>query len=161
HADYASWMGYLDLRLRLPELLLMRVDKMTMATSVEARVPYLDHEFVGLAMSIPQRLKVGEAIEPKKLLKQAVRGLIPDNIIDRPKQGFRVPVAEWMAEALGTFGREKLRAFCTRTDYLRWPEVEKLVEARDELAWYLLNFALWHEMWIEGEPEGWGAERGA
>src|SRR3990172_5563020 len=123
HADYASWMGYLDLRLRLPELLLMRVDKMTMATSVEARVPYLDHEFVGLAMSIPQRLKVGEAIEPKHLLKQAVRGLIPDNIIDRPKQGFRVPVAEWMAEALGTFGREKLRAFCTRTDYLRWPEV--------------------------------------
>ncbi|MBM4423123.1 MAG: asparagine synthase (glutamine-hydrolyzing) [Chloroflexi bacterium] len=150
HADYVTWMGYLDLRLRLPELLLMRVDKMTMATSVEARVPYLDHEFVGLAMSIPQRLKVGEAIEPKRLLKRAVRGLIPDAIIDRPKQGFRVPVVEWMAEALGAMGKQKLREFCARTDYLRWPAVEKLIDARDELAWYLLNFALWHEMWVEG-----------
>ena len=150
HHDYVSWMSYLDLHLRLPELLLMRVDKMTMATSVEAREPYLDHEFVGLAMSIPQRLKVGEAIQPKHLFKQAVRGLIPEAIIDRPKQGFRVPVTEWMAEALGTFGRDKLHAFCARTDYLRWPVVEKLVDSRDELAWYLLNFALWHEMWIEG-----------
>jgi asparagine synthase (glutamine-hydrolysing) len=152
HLDYLSWMGYLDLRLRLPELLLMRVDKMTMATSIEARVPYLDHEFVGLAMSIPQRLKVGDAVQPKQLFKQAVRGLIPDAIIDRPKQGFRVPVTDWMAEALGTFGRETLQKFCARTGYLRWPAVEKLIEGRDELAWYLLNFALWHEMWIEGEP---------
>ncbi len=149
HPDYLSWMGYLDLRLRLPELLLMRVDKMTMAASIEARVPYLDHEFVGLAMSIPQRLKVGDDLRPKQLLKQAVRGLIPDAIIDRPKQGFRVPVANWMAEALGTFGRDKLRAFCARTDYLRWEAVEPLIAQRDELAWYLLNFALWHEMWIE------------
>lgn len=152
HLDYLSWMGYLDLRLRLPELLLMRVDKMTMATSIEARVPYLDHEFVGLAMSIPQRLKVGEPVQPKQLFKQAVRGLIPDAIIDRPKQGFRVPVTDWMAEALGTFGRGTLQKFCARTDYLRWAVVEKLIDRRDELAWYLLNFALWHEMWIEGEP---------
>ena len=53
------------------------------------------------------------------------------------------------AEALGTFGRDKLRAFCARTDYLRWEAVEPLIAQRDELAWYLLNFALWHEMWIE------------
>jgi asparagine synthase (glutamine-hydrolysing) len=127
----------------------MRVDKMTMATSVEAREPYLDHEFVGLAMSIPQRLKVGESIQPKQLFKQAVRGLIPDEIIDRPKQGFRVPVTQWMAETLGSYGRQKLQDFCTRTDYIRWSVVEKLIDQRDELAWYLLNFALWHEMWIE------------
>ena len=57
HHDYLSWMSYLDLRLRLPELLLMRVDKMTMATAIEARVPYLDHEFVALAMSIRKKLK--------------------------------------------------------------------------------------------------------
>jgi asparagine synthase (glutamine-hydrolysing) len=56
-ADMLHWMSYLDLRLRLPELLLMRVDKMTMATAVEARVPFLDQEFVRLAMSIPQSLK--------------------------------------------------------------------------------------------------------
>jgi asparagine synthase (glutamine-hydrolysing) len=117
---------------------------------VEAREPYLDHEFVGLAMSIPQSFKVGAPIQPKQLFKQAVRGLIPDAIIDRPKQGFRVPVVEWMAETLGQYGRTKLQAFCARTDYLRWAAVEPLLAARDELAWYLLNFALWHEMWIEG-----------
>ncbi len=48
--------------------------------------------------------------------------------------------------------------FGARTDYLRWPVVEKLIDRRDELAWYLLNFALWHEMWIEGEPGGWNVE---
>lgn len=149
HTDYLSWMGYLDLRLRLPELLLMRVDKMTMATAVEARVPYLDHEFVALAMSIPQQLKVGGDIRPKAIFKSAVRGLIPDAIIDRPKQGFRVPVVDWMSQALGSFGRDTLQKFCARTDYLQWSAVESLLERQDELAWYLLNFALWHEMWIE------------
>lgn len=156
--DYLSWMSYIDLRFRIPELLLMRVDKMTMATSIEAREPYLDHEFVGLAMSIPQRMKVGaglvsarnNGLAPKHLFKNAVRGLIPDNIIDRPKQGFRVPVYEWLDEALGEFTRRKLRDFCARTDYFEPAHVEKMLAGRDELTWYLLNFALWHEMWIEG-----------
>jgi asparagine synthase (glutamine-hydrolysing) len=146
--DYLLWMSYLDLHFRLPELLLMRIDKMTMATSVEARVPFLDHEFVGLAMSIPQQAKLNGG-HPKHLLKRAVRGLIPDEIIDRPKQGFRVPVEEWLAESLGPFTRDKLRAFCSRTDYFRWEPIERMLDRRDRLAWYLLNFALWHERWIE------------
>ena len=87
------------MRFRLPELLLMRVDKMTMATSVEARVPFLDHEFVGLAMGISQKAKL-DGGRPKHLLKRAVRGVIPDDIIDRPKQGFRVPVQEWLSESV-------------------------------------------------------------
>jgi asparagine synthase (glutamine-hydrolysing) len=147
--DYLLWMSYLDLRFRLPELLLMRVDKMTMATSVEARVPFLDHEFVALAMSIPQKSKL-DGGHPKHLLKRAVRGVIPDEIVDRPKQGFRVPVEEWLSESLGSFTHDKLQAFCARTDYFRWQPVERLLERRDDLAWYLLNFALWHERWIEG-----------
>ncbi|MBI3760530.1 MAG: asparagine synthase (glutamine-hydrolyzing) [Chloroflexi bacterium] len=146
--DYLHWMSYLDLRFRLPELLLMRVDKMTMATSVEARLPFLDHEFVGLAMSIPQKVKL-DGGHPKHLLKRAVRGVIPDEIIDRPKQGFRVPVEEWLSESLGAFTRDKLRDFCARTDYFRWDPIERMLARRDDLAWYLLNFALWHERWIE------------
>jgi asparagine synthase (glutamine-hydrolysing) len=177
--DYLSWMSYLDLRFRLPELLLMRVDKMSMATSVEARVPFLDHEFVGLAMSIPQKTKLDgghpprggasssssnrrgeqrnggprrifDELEAKHLLKRAVRGLLPDEIIDRPKQGFRVPVHEWLSESLGSFTRDKLRGFCARTDYLRWDTVEHMLARNDYLTWYLLNFAMWHEKWIEG-----------
>jgi asparagine synthase (glutamine-hydrolysing) len=142
-------MAYLDLHLRLPELLLMRVDKMSMATSIEARVPYLDHEFVGLAMSIPERMKLNGGMT-KHLFKQAVRGLIPDHIIDRPKQGFAVPVQEWLESQLGGVMRRKLLDFVHRTDYFDPTIVQKMVSRNDYLTWYLLNFALWHEMWIEG-----------
>ncbi len=147
--DYVNWMAYLDLRLRLPELLLMRVDKMSMATSVEARVPFLDHEFVGLAMSAPERYKV-DGRTTKSLFKHAVRGLIPDQIIDRPKQGFSVPVAEWLQTRLGNVIQRKLTDFAARTDYFDPAAVQKMIAASDYLTWYLLNFALWHEMWIEG-----------
>ncbi|MDP6793282.1 MAG: asparagine synthase (glutamine-hydrolyzing) [Anaerolineales bacterium] len=149
--DYLSWMSYLDLHMRLPELLLMRVDKMSMATSVEARVPFLDHEFVELVMGMPQRHKLPH-LRPKQLLKHAVREIIPANIINRQKQGFRVPVRQWLAESLGRLAERKLHDFCERTDYMRWPEVSKLVYAQDEMVWYLLNFVLWHELWIEGVP---------
>lgn len=149
--DYLTWMSFLDLRMRLPELLLMRVDKMSMATSVEARVPFLDHVFVEQMMQLPQQVKL-PGLQPKHLLKQAVRGIIPDEIIDRPKQGFRVPVRQWLAEDLGVLAHDCLRGFCQRTDYFRWPRVQALLRTNNELSWYLLNFALWHELWIEGVP---------
>ncbi len=149
--DYLTWMSYLDLRMRLPELLLMRVDKMSMATSVEARVPFLDHVFVEQMMQLPQHVKL-PGLQPKHLLKQAVRGIIPDAVIDRPKQGFRVPVRQWLAEDLGVLAHDCLRGFCQRTDYFRWPRVQALLRSNNELSWYLLNFALWHELWIEGVP---------
>ncbi len=148
--DYANWMAYLDLRLRLPELLLMRVDKMSMATSIEARVPYLDHEFVGLAMSIPEGVKLNGYSKTKHLFKEAVRGLIPDQIIDRPKQGFAVPVDEWLQTRLGSVMNRKLTDFVARTDYFDPQAIEKMIARSDYLTWYLLNFALWHELWIEG-----------
>ncbi|NDJ36677.1 MAG: asparagine synthase (glutamine-hydrolyzing), partial [Chloroflexi bacterium] len=147
--DYVNWMAYLDLRLRLPELLLMRVDKMAMATSVEARVPYLDHEFVGLAMSIPERFKL-DGRTTKALFKQAVRGIIPDAIIDRPKQGFAVPINEWLQRRLGQVVREKLLAFAARTDYFDVGSIRQMLDTNDYLTWYLFNLALWHELWIEG-----------
>jgi asparagine synthase (glutamine-hydrolysing) len=104
-----------------------------------------------MVMSIPQIHKLPQ-MRTKHLLKQAVSGLIPSEIIERQKQGFRVPVRQWLTEALGPLANHKLQAFCERTDYLRWSEVEKLVRVQDELVWYLLNFVLWHELWIEGIP---------
>jgi asparagine synthase (glutamine-hydrolysing) len=150
--DYVNYMAYLDLRLRLPELLLMRVDKMSMAASIEARVPFLDHQFVGLAMSIPESMKMNGGTT-KHLFKQAVRGLIPDEIIDRPKQGFAVPVSEWLNNRLGAVMRRKLMDFAQRTDYFDPATLRTMVERNDYLTWYLLNFVLWHELWIEGGSE--------
>ena len=79
-------MTYVDLNLRLPELLLMRVDKMSMGVSLEGRVPFLDHKFVELAMSIPASVKTKHGTL-KYILKKSARGLIPDELIDRKKEG--------------------------------------------------------------------------
>ena len=101
-ADILTRMIYLEFQQRLPELLLMRVDKITMSTSVEARVPFLDPALVDLTMSLPMSLKIPGA-RPKHLLKEACRGLIPPPIIERRKKGFGAPMREWLA---GDFGRE-------------------------------------------------------
>jgi asparagine synthase (glutamine-hydrolysing) len=143
-----NWMSYLDLNLRLPELLLMRVDKMSMGVSLEGRVPFLDHKFVELAMSIPTAVKTNGG-NLKHILKKAVRGLIPDELIDRPKQGFGVPVYEWFFERLGEKTRQELEAFCQHTDFLNWSEILHLIDLkRGPQVWFLLNFALWWKEYI-------------
>ena len=93
-ADLLQKMSYLELKQRLAELLLMRVDKMTMATSVEARVPFLDRELVEFALALPADMKVRGGVG-KWLLKRTVDGLLPSDIVHRKKQGFGAPVSEW------------------------------------------------------------------
>jgi asparagine synthase (glutamine-hydrolysing) len=145
------WMTYLDLNMRLPELLLMRVDKMSMGVGLEARVPFLDHKFVELAMGIPQAVKIRHGTL-KYILKKAVRGLIPDELIDRKKQGFGVPVYEWFLDRLGQFARVELTTFCEQTDLLDRAAVMHLLERRDgPRAWYLLNLALWWKQYMASE----------
>src|ERR1700722_11608885 len=145
-----KWMTYLDLNLRLPELLLMRLDKMGMGASLEARVPFLDHKFVELAMSIPEKV-ITQGNESKHILKQAVRGLIPEDIIDRRKQGFGVPVQEWFLGQSGEFAKRELTEFCDKTDFLDHTAVMNLIQSRrGSHTWLLLNFALWWNEFIEG-----------
>jgi asparagine synthase (glutamine-hydrolysing) len=146
-----KWMTYLDLNLRLPELLLMRLDKMGMGASLETRVPFLDHKFVELAMSIPEQV-ITRANESKHIMKKAVRGVIPDDIIDRRKQGFGVPIREWFLGQSGEFARRELAGFCDKTDFLDRSAVMNLIQSgRGRDAWFLLNFALWWKEFIEGE----------
>jgi asparagine synthase (glutamine-hydrolysing) len=143
-----NWMTYLDLNLRLPELLLMRVDKMSMAVGLEARVPFLDHEIVALAMGLPTAVKTRGG-ELKYILKRAVENLLPPEIMRRPKQGFGVPVREWFFGRLGEETRATLDRFCRATDFLDRAEVERLLaEGRGAQSWYLLNFAMWWEHYV-------------
>ncbi len=114
--SHLNWMSYVDLNLRLPELLLMRVDKMAMGVSLEGRVPFLDHKFVELAMSIPSAMKTRNGTL-KHILKKAVRGVIPDELIDRKKQGFGVPIYEWFFDRLGDTTRKELREFAARLTF--------------------------------------------
>jgi len=147
--DYLNFMTYLDISFRLPELLLMRVDKMSMAVSLEARVPFLDHKLVEFAMSIPQSVKVKSG-ELKHIMKKTVEPLIPHEIIYRKKQGFGVPVEEWFFQKLGIFTRQKLIKFSDHRDFFDKSGIEKmLIKAKGDKLWFLLNFAMWYERWIE------------
>lgn len=143
-----NWMTYADLNLRLPELLLMRVDKMSMGVSLECREPFLDHKLVGLALAMPSAMKLKNGI-PKYMLKRAVRGLIPDALIDRKKQGFGVPVQDWFLGALGPVMREEIDAFLDATDVLDRAEVQKLFARKDGTSlWWIYNLAAWHRHFI-------------
>ena len=139
-----NWMTYLDLNLRLPELLLMRVDKMSMAVSLEARVPFLDHKFVELAMSIPEAVKTRNGVL-KYILKKSVRGVIPDELIDRKKQGFGVPVYEWYYTKFGEYLMKEMKDFCKNTDLFQFEGVSPFLKKR---GWALLNLALWWKQYI-------------
>src|SRR4030095_9996785 len=99
----------------------MRVDKMSMGVSLEGRVPFLDHKFVELALSIPEDVKTRNG-ELKHVLKRAVRGVIPDELIDRPKQGFGVPVYEWFFDRLGGDAKRELGGFLKKTSFLNHNE---------------------------------------
>jgi len=156
-ADQLDRMIYQELKLRLAELLLMRVDKMTMATSVEARVPYLDHKLVEFAMAIPSHLKYHHG-ETKYILKRALKGVIPDRVLARQKQGFGVPINEWMLDRLGGFVENALfGSALRRRELFDYSFVKRLLNehrsGRTNYAfflWSLLNLSLWYDQWIDG-----------
>src|SRR5213078_3497087 len=104
-SDFAARMTYLELKLRLPELLLMRVDKITMATSVEARVPFLDHHLIEYAMGLPRNIKV-KGNTGKHILKRALESILPKDLLYKPKRGFGAPTREWFR---GTEGRDLIQ----------------------------------------------------
>lgn len=154
-ADFLNRMIYLELKIRLPELLLMRVDKITMANSIESRVPFLDHRLVELAMQIPMDLKLKNGVS-KYILKEAVRGTIPNEIIDRKKQGFAAPVTEWLKTAL----RDELPKILWKSkiweaDLFDRKAVEKLVNDHQNgkvdasfRIWNLVTLAIWFDRWM-------------
>jgi len=144
----ANWMTYIDLKYRLPELLLMRVDKMSMGVSIETRVPFLDHQFVEFAYGISPQLKVKDGIS-KYILKRSVRGLIPDELINRKKQGFGIPVNDWLHQSLGEKMIEEVRTFVNRTDLFNSAEVELDMQKKDSFSWLLYNFVMWHNKFID------------
>jgi len=95
--SFIKQITYLELKQRLPELLLMRADKMAMAASVESRVPFLDHKLVEFALNIPDHLKFKNNTT-KYILKKACEGIIPHEIIYRKKVGFAAPIVRWLKQ---------------------------------------------------------------
>ena len=143
-----NWMGYLDLNLRLPELLLMRVDKMSMGVSIETRVPFLDYKLVEYGMSIPESIRSKNGVL-KYILKKASEGIIPNEIIYREKQGFGVPLNDWFEEKLGDYAINVISEFIEDTDFFEKKTIHRMIENKDHQLWYILNFALWYNKFIK------------
>ena len=155
-SEFFARMTYLELKIRLPELLLMRVDKITMATSVEARVPFLDHHLVEYALGIPRSLKV-EGASGKHILKRALEDILPHDLLYMRKRGFGAPVREWFRSGLANwFDSHVLHSTLRKRDLLDYDFVNKMfTEHRNGSKdwgfhlWALLNLSLWYERWID------------
>jgi asparagine synthase (glutamine-hydrolysing) len=133
----------------------MRVDKMTMAASIEARVPFLDHHMVEFSMNIPSAMKLTHGI-PKYILKKALRGILPDEIIDRKKIGFAGSGKNMLTPEILRHARSLLLS--ARHGYYDSAYIRGMLDEYEQRGinytpqiWTLYNFELWHRWWIEGE----------
>ena len=149
---------YLDSKTYLPGDILTKVDRMTMANSLEARVPLLDHELIEFVLSIPSHLKL-KGLETKHILKKAMAGIVPDEILFREKQGFGVPIGKWINLQLrdrivGDLGdRRTLERGLFNVGYIQTILNEHSSGRRDHSheLWVLWMFELWQRKYIDGQ----------
>jgi asparagine synthase (glutamine-hydrolysing) len=152
---------YMEMKLRLPEHLLMRVDKLTMAHSIEARVPFLDHDVVDFATRLPPSYKLQDGVG-KSLLKKAATPYLDEDLVYRKKQGFGAPMEEWFQE--GDFGARCLAAFersaLAKEGFFDNSYFIDLLKGQmagrggySFQIWTVMNAVLWHASWIEGRED--------
>lgn len=155
---------YSDIKTYLVELL-MKQDNMSMAASIESRVPFLDHVLVEFAARIPREMQI-QGLTGKRILKKAVDDLLPYSILYRPKLGFPTPWSGWLAgPRLETIRQMLLEPRSLHRAYFRREAIEKLFDDhrakhRDnyDRIWRLLNLELWHRVCLEGESHVEGGE---
>ena len=157
HSTLLDRVLYTDMKTYLVELL-MKQDQMSMATSIESRVPFLDHRLVEFAATLPDAWKLS-GWTTKRILREAMKGLLPASILDRPKMGFPVPFSAWMRGAWNDAARDVLLDRRARERGLfDPPAVDRLlhdhaagrIEGGDRL-WMLLNVELWYRTFIDKE----------
>ncbi len=151
---------YIDAKVSLADQLLMKVDKTTMAASLEARCPLLDQELLEYAAALPAALKLSANGGAKLVLRHALRGLLTDDILDRPKQGFDVPLETWLLRDLEApvqagllDDRAPIAAYLDlNTVKNTWARFRQRRDMRScKQIWRLLNLAVWHEIhWPTG-----------
>ncbi|MET0153052.1 MAG: asparagine synthase (glutamine-hydrolyzing) [Candidatus Binatia bacterium] len=150
-------LSYVDLQTYLVELL-MKQDQMSMAASIESRVPFLDHHLVEHVATIPARFKVSRG-RTKLVLRKALDGLVPPEILTRRKMGFPVPISNWLRSAFSPIVDEFVLSERTaRRGLLAGDALRRLVERHrrgvedhGDRLWLLVNLEIWHRMFIDGE----------
>ncbi len=149
-------MQYVDIHTWMRGDILLKADKMTMANSLELRVPFLDKEVFKVASELPVAMKIANGTT-KNILREAFRGIVPDHVIDRKKLGFPVPIRHWLKDELNDWARNLIQE--SQTDHLLYkPYIVNLLEAHcqekgdySRKIWTVLMFMLWHQINIENK----------
>jgi asparagine synthase (glutamine-hydrolysing) len=147
----------LDLQLYLPDTLMTKMDVASMAHSLEARAPLLDHEFLEFAAQIPPELKLKDGTISKYIFKKAVTPYLPESVIERPKMGFGVPIDHWFRNELREMVHDTLLSRrALERGYFRPEYIRQMLERHQAggeswhyMIWNLLMLELWHLMFID------------
>ena len=156
HSDEINQQMYVDFKSYLVDNILVKVDRMSMATSLEARVPFLDHRFVEFAATVPGRFKL-DGKKSKYILKQAMQELLPYDIVNRGKEGFSIPIKNWLKNELkplmmDTLAPDKVkREGFFNSDYIEKLKREHLsgAENHSHRLWALMIFGRWYDIYMQ------------
>jgi asparagine synthase (glutamine-hydrolysing) len=146
---------YIDLKLTMPDSVLMKVDKMSMAHALEVRVPFLDYEFVEFCATIPGPLKLA-GFKTKAIFREAMAGLLPPRILYRGKQGYSLPIKNWLREDLREYMIEVLTSSRLVAEMFDAGRVRRLIEEHlayranhNHILWALMNVAIWYRLFVD------------
>lgn len=156
-SDELNRQMYVDIKSYLVDDILVKVDRMSMATSLEARVPFLDHRFVEFSAKIPGKLKL-KGKTSKYLLKQAMADLLPPQILTRGKEGFSIPIKNWLKEELRDLMMDVLSPERIKKDgFFEANYVSKLTaehlqnkENHSHRLWAMMVFGIWQDIYLRG-----------
>ncbi|MDB4868436.1 MAG: asparagine synthase [Cohnella sp.] len=153
HMDDVSRMQLIDMNLWLPGDILMKADKMSMAHSLELRVPFLDKEVFEIARKIPASYRIAQHTT-KYVFRKAMRGIVPDDVLTRPKLGFPVPLRHWLHGEFGDRMLEQMEASGI-SEWIRMDHARAMLTKHRQgvgnysrKLWTLYIFSLWHSMFI-------------
>ena len=147
---------YLDLKYTMPDSILMKVDKMSMAHALEVRVPFLDYRFVEFCATIPGKYKL-KGFTTKAIFRSAMKGILPKEILNRGKQGYSLPIKNWLRRELHDYMIDLLTTSPLMSEMFNPKYIQRLIKEHldykanhNHVLWALMNLAIWHRLFIEG-----------
>ncbi|MFR9707812.1 asparagine synthase-related protein [Paenibacillus sp. MB22_1] len=152
--DDVTRMQLIDLHLWLPGNILMKADKMSMAHSLEIRVPFLDKEVFNIARKIPVNYRISKDTT-KFVLRRAMDGLVPDHVLNRPKLGFPVPLRKWLMTSIGDHMLEQIIGSGVE-EWFKLSQVKEMLDRHrkglgdySRKLWTIYIFSLWKSLYIQ------------
>jgi asparagine synthase (glutamine-hydrolysing) len=146
---------YFDSRFTMPESVLLKVDKMSMSHALDVRVPFLDLEFIEFCATIPGDLKL-QGYTTKAIFRQAMQGILPDRIRGRGKQGYSLPIKNWLRHDLNDYMTDVLTASPLMKESFNFSYIQGLMQEHHDykanhnhILWALINLAVWHRQFVE------------